>query len=424
MGIYFLLLIYFLFFSLYTPKHQKNTRLKGVGIIMMVVVQMQITLIVDFLEHKNFSQDTTYVKDKVTYEAEVSYYLTNRENYTMYYKLHTLGFEDPSQITYQQTKLQTTEAGGKYFSIEPYTDQAGNLFYLIELNLTAYERVRVAQIFEITRMNIIVNTIEHNEIRSNRIKKYEKFLTNETDLEVHNSKLRALSKKIVGDEKSPLVKAEKIYQWIGDTIKYDRKYKGGGALNTYLERAGTCGDFTDLMITLLRIQQIPARKVHGFFLDDIWPKKGDEVKIRDAWFEHSWAEYFVPEIGWVACEPTFGIHHPNYFAAIDCSHFRTYTGEFVAPQHALFVYNYSLPEQVLWMLMNTYDLYYYDTDATISLKVLEIVNTNELYEQMSFLLMIFRLSLALSGIIFVISLILDKRRDILNSQSERGTQDK
>lgn len=332
MVLFFLLIGYFLLFSIYDPKNIKKVRVRGVSIVVMIVLQQQVAMVVGFLEHKNFDQSPTYVKDKIRYEVEVSYAFENIYNYNVSYGLHALGLEDPSQISYQETRLQKTEVNGKDFLIESYTDRNDNLFYLIQVNLVAHEKVVVRQVFEITRLNIIINNIEDYDNLSYKAQKYDKYrelyLAEEPEREVLNPELIALSKEIVGKEGSPLGKAERIYEWIEDNIEYDKAYKGGGALNTYLEGKGTCGDYTDLMITLLRIQQIPARKVYGFFLDKRWPQKGDEFKRTNATFSHSWAEYFVPEIGWVICEPPFGNDYFDYYAVIDCSHFRTYTGEY------------------------------------------------------------------------------------------------
>ncbi len=387
----------------------------------MILMQVQIALLVEFLEHKNSDQSPMYVKDKIRYELETSYYLTNSENNSVSYGLHTVGFQDPSQISYQETELQYTEVVGKEFLIDPYFDQNDNSWYLIEVNLTAHETVIIRQRFEITRLNIIVNNLEEYESSSYRAQKYDKYrdmyLAQETEREVLSPELIVLSKKIVDSEDSPLIKAERIYEWIGDNIEYDKAYKGGGALNTYLEGKGTCGDYTDLMITLLRIQKIPARKVHGFFLDDRWPQKGDEYEIRNGPFSHAWAEYFIPEVGWVICEPTFGISHNNYYAAIDCSHFRTFTGEFNFSQNYVkykFVEsNHEVEEQTI-----EYHLYCHEVDSVYSIKVVETENTNSLYEQMSIFFTIFTLTLALNGAVFIVSVILDMRKTFLQIRSE------
>ena len=365
-------------------------------------------MVVGFLERRNFDQSPTYVKDKVRYEVEVSYYLENSENYNVSYSLHTVGFQDPSQISYQNTRLQYTEVVGKDFLINSYTDRNGNVLYIIEVNLTAHEKVVVKQVFEITRLNIIINNLEDYESSSYRTQNYEmdRYLAHDPEHEVLSPELISLSKKIVGEEDSPLVKAERIYEWIGENIEYDKAYKGGGALNTYLEGKGTCGDYTDLMITLLRIQKIPARKVYGFFLDERWPQKGDEYTISDGISQHCWAEYFVPKVGWVICEPTFGNNYADYYAAIDCSHFRTFTGEFYVPQRCV-EYQYIISDHELKLQMAKYNIFGYEIDSVISIIVLDVENTDLLYKQMSLFLTIIISGSILNGVVFIVSIIWD-----------------
>jgi RHS repeat-associated protein len=55
-----------------------------------------------------------------------------------------------------------------------------------------------------------------------------------------------------------------IYNWVYKNIKYDRYYTGSrmGAHTTYLNRRGNTYDISSLLITLLRISDIPARYVY------------------------------------------------------------------------------------------------------------------------------------------------------------------
>ncbi len=193
MGIFFLLLDYFLFFSIYKPKYVKKVKIRGLSIFVTIILIFQVSMVVGFLERRNFDQSPTYVKDKVRYEVEVSYYLENNEDYNVSYGLHTVGFQDPSQITYQNSRLQYTEVLGKDFLINSYNDRNDNVLYLIEVNLTAHEKVLVRQVFEITRLNIIVNNLEDYESSSYRAQKYDKYrniyLAHEPEREVLSPEL-------------------------------------------------------------------------------------------------------------------------------------------------------------------------------------------------------------------------------------------
>ena len=53
-----------------------------------------------------------------------------------------------------------------------------------------------------------------------------------------------------------------------------------------------------------------------------------------------------------------------------------------------------------------------------SIKVVEIENTDSLYEQVSLFLTIFTIALALNGAVFIVSVILDIRKGILQAKSE------
>lgn len=69
-----------------------------------------------------------------------------------------------------------------------------------------------------------------------------------------------------------------------------------------LRKQGACSDFAHLMIGLARLAKIPARYVSGYLFHR------EEQKNRTAEeVAHSWVEAFVPELGWVAFDPSNNI---------------------------------------------------------------------------------------------------------------------
>lgn len=64
-------------------------------------------------------------------------------------------------------------------------------------------------------------------------------------------------------------------------------------------KRGVCQDFTHIFIAAARHLGIPARYVSGYFC------RADGVTEQDA--GHAWAEAYVPDLGWVAFDPTNGI---------------------------------------------------------------------------------------------------------------------
>jgi transglutaminase-like putative cysteine protease len=63
------------------------------------------------------------------------------------------------------------------------------------------------------------------------------------------------------------------------------------ALDTLKRKKGDCGGLSALFVALCRAKGIPARTVSGF------------TKGTNRW--HVWAEFFVPQHGWVAADPAY-----------------------------------------------------------------------------------------------------------------------
>ena len=64
-------------------------------------------------------------------------------------------------------------------------------------------------------------------------------------------------------------------------------------------RQGVCQDFAHIMIALVRKLKIPCRYVSGYLFH--------EAKAHDrspAGATHAWVEAFLPELGWIALDPT------------------------------------------------------------------------------------------------------------------------
>jgi transglutaminase-like putative cysteine protease len=71
------------------------------------------------------------------------------------------------------------------------------------------------------------------------------------------------------------------------------------AHEAFVLKRGVCQDFTHIFIAAARYLGIPARYVSGYFC------RADGVTEQDA--GHAWAEALVPDLGWVAFDPTNGI---------------------------------------------------------------------------------------------------------------------
>ncbi len=116
---------------------------------------------------------------------------------------------------------------------------------------------------------------------------------------VFSDKLKAFSRAVVGEEKNPYRIAQKLFAAV-DQIPWAgaREYSTLSNISDYAFSAGhaDCGQQTLLLITLLRMNGIPARWQSGW-------------EFSDAKFDtmHDWAQvYFAPH-GWVPVDVTHGV---------------------------------------------------------------------------------------------------------------------
>ena len=110
--------------------------------------------------------------------------------------------------------------------------------------------------------------------------------------------LRLLAAELKGEETNPLLIARYFYDFITTRTDYRfvRDYACIDNLSEYcaLNMKGDCGVQALLFITLCRISGIPAR----------W-QSGIDAKPGDAG-EHDWAMFYVPSIGWVYADLSYG----------------------------------------------------------------------------------------------------------------------
>lgn len=107
-----------------------------------------------------------------------------------------------------------------------------------------------------------------------------------------------LAHEIVGDEKNPLLKARKIYDYVTQNVQYSfmREYASIVNIPEYAayNLKGDCGVMALLFITLCRIEKIPARWQSGLYVNP--------THIGC----HDWAEFYVAPYGWLFADPSFG----------------------------------------------------------------------------------------------------------------------
>ncbi|GAB2504534.1 transglutaminase-like domain-containing protein [Microbulbifer agarilyticus] len=111
--------------------------------------------------------------------------------------------------------------------------------------------------------------------------------------------LRALSERIVGNETNPYRIAQKLFNYV-DQIPWAgaREYSTIRNISQYAAQAGhaDCGQQTLLLITLMRMNGIPARWESGW---EFSPEGFDTM--------HDWGEFYLAPYGWMPMDVTHGV---------------------------------------------------------------------------------------------------------------------
>ena len=125
------------------------------------------------------------------------------------------------------------------------------------------------------------------------------FLAERAPHVVFTDAMRALSKQAVGDETDPYRVARTLFDLVDDQFPWAgaREYSTISNIGDYAlhARHADCGQQTLLLITLLRLNGIPARWQSGMMFS---PGK--------YWNLHDWGQVYLAPYGWVPMDVTFG----------------------------------------------------------------------------------------------------------------------
>jgi transglutaminase-like putative cysteine protease len=142
-------------------------------------------------------------------------------------------------------------------------------------------------------------------------------MRSEKYLEVDASLIRETSAGLVKGKTTVCEKARAIYDFVADTMTYSGYNPlDVGALKALTEKKGDCTEYTDLFIALSRAAGLPAR-----YIDGITCCTNGNYQAADT--KHNWAEIYLPEVGWVTVDPTWGrfqTERDRYFARHPVSH--------------------------------------------------------------------------------------------------------
>jgi len=289
------------FLSLKIKQIVKIKQAKIIGIISTNVIYMCLIAALQCSQDLPLYTDYIYRKNTVKYEVQINYFISNPNNFMLEGTLDTFTFEEQTSLPYQQSQLKNTYISSFNTSVEPFQKWFLNSGVSFFITLGAKGHVLIQHIFEVKVHDLRIKNIQDQDIGryDSTDSRYFTYYGHES----YHPDLIDLSNDIVNEDDNPIEKAEAIYNWIENNIEYDDKDKWHGALETYYSKKGVCLDFSELMIALLRIQGIPARMIHGYLLDSNELREGDTFEYEDRFSTHAWIQYYVPRIGWIACDP-------------------------------------------------------------------------------------------------------------------------
>ncbi|MFX1508096.1 MAG: transglutaminase family protein [Promethearchaeota archaeon] len=239
--------------------------------------------------------------------------------------VQNLGPSDAIDIPLRVALLKTWEPHQIVHSIsitpepsEKYTDFLNNSFVMYHIDSLAPEEEFEVRIYAIIEVYGIDYSIEPKLVGAYDVDdfNYKTFIEPSKLIESDDPQIQAEARNILNDSNTLLDTIFKTYNWIIDNIEYEKVPGEIGALYAYKNREGDSAEFGNLFTALLRANNIPSRRISGWggTLDE-----GNNYTTRQV--AHGWAEFYLPNYGWIPSDPTFGrLHRWDNFAKADDKH--------------------------------------------------------------------------------------------------------
>jgi hypothetical protein len=118
-----------------------------------------------------------------------------------------------------------------------------------------------------------------------------------------NREIRAKAHELATGKTDSVEVVFAISQWVHQYVSYNLTTATAQASEpstwVYANQYGVCDEITSLFISLSREAGIPARFVSGIAYTNL-------EQFDDNWGPHGWAEVWLPDVGWVPVDVTYG----------------------------------------------------------------------------------------------------------------------
>jgi len=145
------------------------------------------------------------------------------------------------------------------------------------------------------------------------------FLGNENHINTTSNEIQTIVDGLVEGQSNLCVNTRAFYDYVVNNLAYIAyNPEDVGSAGALRDGGGDCTEFADLLIALNRAAGIPANFLEGVTYDPGYQgaATGNELK-------HSWVEVYLPSIGWVPMDATWGQDWASrelYFAGMTNDH--------------------------------------------------------------------------------------------------------
>jgi len=218
-----------------------------------------------------------------------------------------------SSISYSKKPDDVTTSDG--VTTATWLNPPSQLSYTFDANLTI--DVRVEGLNSETQLPIKLNSSDQSA---------REYLAPSSSVQSNNYDIKKTAEAVVGNARYETAAVAAIMLWVSNNLKYDANVTNHDAAWTFHNKRGSCENYAQLSLALLRSVGIPARYVSGYLVDGDVTVSGYLSTYSYRWNAgpHSWIEVYFPDLGWVPYEPqkTLGFvddHHLRESAGTDAS---------------------------------------------------------------------------------------------------------